>query len=110
MAIPTVEGLTTGKWPWIDDPAPKTRAEALSKWDEITTGIDAAWPAVTVEQLQATHKAFGQWEMPGYGLLLYVVDNEIHHRGQAYVYLRALGVEPPAFPDRSAEGVSTKFR
>jgi uncharacterized damage-inducible protein DinB len=34
-------------------------------------------------------------------LLLYVIDNEIHHRGQGYVYRRSLGVEPPAFYDRS---------
>lgn len=33
--------------------------------------------------------AFGQWTMPGHDLLLYIVDNEIHHRGQGYVYLRA---------------------
>ncbi|MGB4400232.1 MAG: DinB family protein [Daejeonella sp.] len=26
-------------------------------------------------------------------------DNETHHRAQAYVYLRALGIEPPAFWD-----------
>ena len=28
------------------------------------------------------------------------IDNEIHHRGQAYVYLRALGIEPPHFWER----------
>jgi uncharacterized damage-inducible protein DinB len=28
------------------------------------------------------------------------IDNEIHHRGQGYVYLRALGIEPPGFYDR----------
>ena len=26
--------------------------------------------------------------------------NEIHHRGQGYVYLRALGIEPPPFYER----------
>jgi hypothetical protein len=30
----------------------------------------------------------------------YWIDNEIHHRGQGYVYLRALGVEPPPFYER----------
>jgi uncharacterized damage-inducible protein DinB len=29
-----------------------------------------------------------------------VIDNEIHHRGQGYVYLRALGIEPPPFCER----------
>jgi uncharacterized damage-inducible protein DinB len=32
--------------------------------------------------------------------LLYMVDNEIHHRAQGYVYLRLLGIEPPAFYER----------
>jgi len=35
-----------------------------------------------------------------YENILYFVDNEIHHRGQAYVYLRALGIEPPFFWER----------
>jgi hypothetical protein len=34
-------------------------------------------------------------------LILYVIDNESHHRGQGYVSVRALGIEPPAFYDRS---------
>jgi uncharacterized damage-inducible protein DinB len=29
-----------------------------------------------------------------------MIDNEIHHRGQGYVYLRALGIEPPPFYER----------
>ena len=33
--------------------------------------------------------------------ILCAIDNEIHHRGQGYVYLRALGIEPPAFYDRT---------
>lgn len=110
MALPTIEGLSTGNWPWIDDPAPVTRQEALERWDGITASMRATWPALTAQHLQATHLAFGKWEMPGYGLLLYIIDNEIHHRGQGYVYLRALGVEPPAFPDRSADGGDSVFR
>jgi len=33
-------------------------------------------------------------------LLFCVIDNGILHRGPGTVYLRALGVEPPFFPDR----------
>jgi uncharacterized damage-inducible protein DinB len=29
-----------------------------------------------------------------------ISSNEIHHRGQGYVYLRALGIEPPRFYER----------
>ncbi|MDP1570083.1 MAG: DinB family protein [Vicinamibacterales bacterium] len=43
---------------------------------------------------------FGQYPGTGYDILLYAIDNEIHHRGQGYVYLRALGIEPPGFYDR----------
>lgn len=32
--------------------------------------------------------------------LLYVLDNEVHHRGQGHPYLRELGIEPPAFYQR----------
>jgi uncharacterized damage-inducible protein DinB len=38
--------------------------------------------------------------MPVHSLLFYIIDNEVHHRGQGYVYLRALGIEPPPFYDR----------
>ena len=43
---------------------------------------------------------FGQYTDALHNLILYVVDNEIHHRGQGYVYLRALGIEPPPFYER----------
>jgi uncharacterized damage-inducible protein DinB len=35
-----------------------------------------------------------------YELIAYVIDNEIHHRGQGYVYLRALGIAPHPFYER----------
>jgi uncharacterized damage-inducible protein DinB len=38
--------------------------------------------------------------MPVHSLVMYVIDNEVHHRGQGYVYLRALGIEPPPFYER----------
>ncbi len=52
-------------------------------------------------RFQETLTAFGQYTGALHDLILYVIDNEIHHRGQGYVYLRALGIEPPAFYDRS---------
>jgi len=35
--------------------------------------------------------------MTGASLLTYLVDNEIHHRAQASVYLRSISIEPPFF-------------
>ena len=53
-----------------------------------------------IEAFQETVLAFDLYEGVLYTLLLYVIDNEIHHRGQGYVYLRALGTEPPHFYER----------
>ena len=58
-------------------------------------------PQIPPHMFQEHDKAFGQWEGTGYFFIFYWIDNEIHHRGQAYVYLRTLGIEPPAFWDRS---------
>ncbi len=101
MAVPTLEGVTTGTWPKGDDAAkPATKAELLSAWDKATADIDTMWPEIPAARWQETDKAFGQWEMPIHSLILYVIDNEVHHRGQGYVYLRSLGIEPPAFYER----------
>ena len=63
-----------------------------------STGSGQAIPPRRFEEVDT---AFGQWEGVIHGLLFYWIDNEIHHRGQGYVYLRALGIEPPAFYERS---------
>ena len=97
----TLHGIVTGAWPTERQNAPASRAEALSRWDADTARIRELWPQLPEARFQETDTAFGQWEMRVGDLLFYVIDNEIHHRGQGYVYLRALGVEPPAFPDRS---------
>ena len=65
-----------------------------------TARIEALWPQIPAGRLQQEDVAFGQWPDKTIGTLMYVIDNEIHHRGQGYVYLRALGIEPPAFYDR----------
>ena len=101
MAEPIVHGVATGHWTSSLLPAPKTKAELLALWDEDTTRINAIWPTIPPHRFAEVDNAFGQWESSGIGTILYAIDNETHHRGQAYVYLRALGIEPPAFFDRN---------
>ena len=101
MGVPMVRGAITGEWENNRDRGPRPRAELLRLWDEATTQLDELWPQIPAERFQETIKAFGQWPGKTYDLIMYVIDNEIHHRGQGYVYLRALGIEPPAFYDRS---------
>lgn len=77
------------------------RAELLRLWDEATAEIDALWTELPPGHFQQEFTAFGMYPGTGQSLIFYVIDNEIHHRGQGYVYLRALGLEPPPFYDRS---------
>jgi uncharacterized damage-inducible protein DinB len=100
MAAPMAHGLARVEWStsWASDPLPK--ADVLARWDEATAEIDGLWPDITAEKLNGRTTAFGQYEGVGHDLLLYVIDNEVHHRAQGFVYLRALGVEPPPFYDR----------
>lgn len=100
MAAPTVQGVVTGEWDSSMSRDARPKEEILRLWDEGTEQLDALWPQIPPERFQETMLAYGQYEGPVYDLLLYVIDNEIHHRGQGYVYLRALGIEPPPFYER----------
>lgn len=76
------------------------KAQYLEKWDESTEEINQYWEKLTIEDFNETFNLFGQYEFPIVQNILYFIDNEVHHRGQGYVYLRALGIEPPFFWER----------
>lgn len=97
MAVPMVRGVVTGNWQAYADAGATTRAELLSRWDASTEELNTLWPQIPLERFEETLTAFGQFTDRLTTLMLYVMDNEIHHRGQGYVYLRALGIEPPPF-------------
>ena len=101
MAGPTVEGIATGNWSDLSKIEPTSRDEILKLWDESTENMNKLWPTIPAERFQENMKAFGQWDGRVNDLVMYVVDNEVHHRGQGYVYLRALGIEPPPFWERA---------
>jgi len=102
MTVPGITGIATGKWTqWADAEKVTTKKELLSLWDQTTEKLNSIWPIIPPQRFNETDKAFGQWEGVVYSFIFYWIDNEIHHRGQAYVYLRSLGIAPPAFYDRS---------
>jgi uncharacterized damage-inducible protein DinB len=101
MAVPMVQGAVSGEWSTSDSREARPKAEVLRLWDEQTERLNTLWAQIPPERFQETITAFGQYTGILHDLLLYVVDNEIHHRGQGYVYLRALGIEPPPFYDRA---------
>jgi uncharacterized damage-inducible protein DinB len=80
--------------------AVSTKAELLRLWDKTTEKLNAILPTIPPHRFAEVDKAFGQWDNPGIMTILYCIDNENHHRGQGYVYLRALGIEPPHFWER----------
>ena len=106
IAAPGIRGIAYRDWtfsePTLDftTPAPATKEAVLGLWDLVTEYIDTTWPQIEAERFQEREAAFGMYEDTILGTTLYMIDNEIHHRGQGYVYLRALGIEPPAFWDR----------
>ena len=100
MGAPMVRGVVTGEWGQSTSRDPRPKHEVLRLWDESTQQINDLWPRIRPERFHETTTAFGQYKGVVHDLILYVIDNEIHHRGQGYVYLRALGIEPPPFYER----------
>lgn len=97
----TVDGLVTDGWgnPEGWQEVPQDRAALLAAWDGLTAKMDAELPTIPPARYGEEKTLF--WGvMLGLDTALYAIDNEIHHRGQGYVYLRALGIEPPPFWER----------
>ena len=79
----------------------RSKAEALQIWDENTAELFENLAKIPADKFHDRILSFGQYEGTIWGNIFYFLDNEIHHRAQAYVYLRALGIDPPAFWDRN---------
>ena len=74
-----------------------TKLEILAAWDEQTDVINSYFVSLSEERFQETFNLYGEYNFPIYQNILYFIDNEIHHRAQGFVYLRALGIAPPFF-------------
>jgi uncharacterized damage-inducible protein DinB len=101
LAVPGLQEMASGEVKPFDHDLPlHTKAHLLDRWDADTPKITAYFNQIAEERYQDTHKLFGMFENTILNQLLYLVENEIHHRSQGFVYLRALGIEPPFFWDR----------
>jgi uncharacterized damage-inducible protein DinB len=103
MVAPTLDGVAEGRWaarPPRPDDAIATKDLLLRAWDDADALLAGRWPQIPAARFLAVDSAFGLWTAPNTTTLLYLIDNEIHHRGQGYVYLRMLGVTPPPFYER----------
>ncbi|MCH5597830.1 DinB family protein [Niabella ginsengisoli] len=94
--------IITGVIEPFEDAMPqiKEKADLLQAWDEATEQISIYFPQISAEKFHEDINLFGEYKFPVIENIQYFIDNEIHHRAQGYVYLRALGIEPPFFWDR----------
>jgi uncharacterized damage-inducible protein DinB len=101
MTEPIVHGAATGEWIEKKFDPPKTKADLLALWDADDAAIARIWPTIPLKRFEEEDNYFGQYKSTGLKMILYAIDNETHHRAQAYVYLRALGITPPQFYDHA---------
>jgi uncharacterized damage-inducible protein DinB len=98
-----VRGIATGEWAYNPAAfkAATTTGELLAACEAVRRQTLEWWPRLTAERLLTVEKDpfFGP-AMSHFDRLQYCVENENHHRGQAFVYLRLLGIEPPPFWER----------
>lgn len=108
IAAPGLKEIITGENSAFDEERNhlKTKADILNAWDEATAQIDHYWGQIAIEKFREMNNLFGQYNFPAIDNILYFIDNEVHHRGQGYVYLRALGIEPPYFWERERLSVA----
>ncbi|MEQ7800085.1 DinB family protein [Pedobacter sp. ASV1-7] len=104
---PGIRGIATDNWENTGgfnehkvEEAYRSKEALLKLFDQGTDEINTYWPQITQERFQENTVVFGQYEGQVFSSILYFIDNEIHHRAQGTVYLRSLGVEPPAFWNR----------
>jgi uncharacterized damage-inducible protein DinB len=99
VADDTLRGLQENDWTMSQRPLPDSKRALLEQWDALDGNLASRFSSIAPEQLSKVHE-LPWFPMVGYATLFYMIDNEIHHRGQGYVYLRSLGIEPPPFWER----------
>lgn len=100
LELAYVRGVATGEW-IREQPyqVVQTKADLLNACGAVREYSRAKWHKVTTERLQAVEADpfFGGGEEQLFDRLFYALENEIHHRGQGFTYLRLLEIEPPHF-------------
>lgn len=76
-----------------------TRGDLLSFARDSWAAADRTFGSITDAQVQAPVKTPFGVDPPGGTMLHMQKDEYLHHRGQLYAYLRALGAEPPMIWD-----------
>lgn len=100
IAVPMLREIVSGESTTYADVEPTSKSDLLARWDAATAALNEWFAKIPPGRFGETSTVFGQYTGTVWSHVFYAIDNETHHRGQAYVYLRALGVEPPQFWER----------
>jgi uncharacterized damage-inducible protein DinB len=100
IAVPMVREIVGGAAQAFSEQRAESKAQLLAEWDAATEELNTWYAQIPEHRFGETVTLFGQYTAPVWSQLFYAIDNENHHRGQGYVYLRALGIEPPPFWER----------
>jgi uncharacterized damage-inducible protein DinB len=73
----------------------RTKADVQRYAREAFRAADAAVDNITDAHLQQPVETHWGPTMPGAAMMNVLYDEHLHHRGQLYAYMRALGIEPP---------------
>ncbi|MGG4266771.1 DinB family protein [Peribacillus simplex] len=94
-----MRGIALSVWEFPDSfAALSTKRALISACEAVRQDTRKLWGQITEETLEAVEKDpfFGP-SQSHFERLQYALENEIHHRGQGYIYLRTLDIEPPEF-------------
>jgi uncharacterized damage-inducible protein DinB len=101
LAVPGLSGIVYDKIESYNHDLPlHTKADLLAQWDKDTHVLIDLYNQIPEERFNDDFNLFGEYNFPIVHNIIYFIDNEVHHRAQGFVYLRALGIEPPFFWER----------
>lgn len=95
-----VTALVTGEWRFTNAQEFTSKSALLEACHAVRAETRARWQELRPERLLEIGPVPLPKPLSPLEDFLYMIDNEIHHRAQGYVYLRSLGIEPPAFYER----------
>jgi uncharacterized damage-inducible protein DinB len=102
IAAPGLREIVTGETGELNEHVEhgNKKETILAMWDKATEEIDTYFNQIPADRFHDAVITFGKYEGTVLSSILYFIDNEIHHRGEGYVYLRALNIQPPFFWER----------
>ncbi len=94
--LAVVDGALTGDWRFGRGPHRISRVETFERWSaKVRAETERALAGISDESLWAPAELPDGTELPRFLVLYSFVENELHHRGQLFAYLRLLGIKPP---------------